>query len=362
MNRVLRAILIVLAAIVGFILMLLFVVGPIATRPRAEFSEPAAQWRDRGGYFRWKSTLPENARFGDLEIFHIEEGDPKNPAILFIHGYPTSSFDFRELFELLRDDYYVLAIDTPGYGLSDKPRNGFLYSIEDDARLVDYYVREVAGIESFSLYTHDKGNSVGLAFLGLAAAQDDYEIIHHFITNGNIYLPLADLTREQLLLLDDGTGPFFTRYMNGTLFARGMNRRMHSIPEGDEKVEGVATMIDYQDGGEVQHATIQYLAQRGEFELEWLANLEHSTAPVTLIWGVDDPVAPTAVADFVWSEYLRHRETLAEYWRLPEANHYLQNDRPDVIAHLMRKALGENLDPVDPSLSVQPEAVRINSP
>jgi pimeloyl-ACP methyl ester carboxylesterase len=146
--------------------------------------------------------------------------------------------------------------------------------------------------------------------------------------------------------------------MNGTLFARGMNREMHSVPECKEKVDGVATIIDYQDGGEVQHATIQYLAQRKEFELEWLANLERSTVPATLIWGVDDPVAPTAVADFVWQEYLRDRGTSAEYWRLPDANHYLQNDRPDVIAHLMRKALGEDLDPVDASLSVRPEAVQ----
>ena len=244
MKTALRVMLIVVGAIVGIVLLLLFVIGPIATRPTRELSELAAEWQRRGGYFQWQSTASENARFGELEVFHIQEGDPRNPAILFIHGYPTSSFDFWELFDLLRADYYLLAIDTPGYGLSDKPRDGFVYSIEDDARLVDYYVREVVGIESFSLYTHDKGNSVGLAFLAVAAAQEEYEIIHHFITNGNIYLPLANLPRAQLLLLDDLRGPFVTRYINGRLFARGMNRELHSFLRREEKAVSVATTID----------------------------------------------------------------------------------------------------------------------
>jgi hypothetical protein len=92
--------------------------------------------------------------------------------------------------------------------------------------------------------------------------QDDYRITQHIITNGNIYLPLAELTRMQRGLLSTRTGPILTRYVNGTLFARGMNRIAYSVPESPESVDAVATIIDYQNGGEVQHATIQYLAQR----------------------------------------------------------------------------------------------------
>ncbi|MBU0956739.1 MAG: alpha/beta fold hydrolase, partial [Spirochaetes bacterium] len=197
MKRILRILALILLVLAILALALLLFIGPLLTAPRKTLSTLAKEWQDRGGYFTWSSSLEANARFGELDIFHIAAGNPENPAILFIHGYPTSSFDFYELFDLLAEDYYLVALDTPGYGLSDKPRDGYLYSIEDDARLVDYFVRNIAGLESFSLYTHDKGNSVGLAFLDLYSLQTSYTMTHHFISNGNIYLPLADLTRAQ---------------------------------------------------------------------------------------------------------------------------------------------------------------------
>lgn len=89
---------------------------------------------------------------------------------------------------------------------------------------------------------------------------------------------------------------------------------------------------------------IQYLNERKLNEVNWLENLGESTVPATIIWGVDDPVAPVAVADYVWSYYLKDRETTAYYWHLPNANHYLQNDQPLVINAIVRSILGEPVD------------------
>lgn len=322
----------------------LFVIAPILTQPQKELSPLAQAWQNSGKYISWKSTLEENKSFGELNIFTIQKGNPENPAILMIHGYPTSSFDFFELFELLSNDYNVCAIDAPGYGLSDKPRDGYAYSIEDDARLVDYYIRDILKLNSLALYTHDKGDSVGLALLKLYTQQDEYKITHHFITNGNIYLPLADLTNIQRLLLDKRTGPFVTRYIYGKWMAKRMNTLVHTIPEPLEKVDAVASNIDYQDGGEVQHSIIQYLDQRHKYENEWLATLQTSNIPATIIWGVDDPVATLKVSDFVWNKILKNRQAKSWYWQLPMANHYLQNDQPEVINLIIRQALGERVD------------------
>jgi len=184
--------------------------------------------------------------------------------------------------DLLDDDYYVVALDTPGYGLSDKPKDGFVYSIADDALLVEHYVTEVRGLESFAMLTHDKGNSVGLAFLDLYQAQADYENTHHFITNGNVYLPLADLTRFQIGLLDERIGPFLSRYVNGRLIARGLADGYFSVSQPERVIDAVATSIDHDDGGEVQHATIQYLAERARFEDGWLETLQASEIPTTI--------------------------------------------------------------------------------
>lgn len=345
MRRLIRITLITLGSILALLAVLVFVALPIVTRPDTELSPLAAEWQAEGEYISWRSTLPENAEFPPLEIFTIQRGDPSNPAILFIHGYPTSSFDYFELFDELSDDYYVVALDTPGYGLSDKPRDGFVYSIEDDARLVDHYISDILGLESLAFYTHDKGSSVGFALLGLyEEGSTEYELTHHVITNGNVYLPLAELTRGQTMLLDLRRGPRLTRYINGSIIANGIRDEMYATPQPDEVIAAVASSIDYQDGGEVQHATIQYLAQRAEFEETWLDNLRKSRVPATLIWGLDDPVAPTRVADFVWDEILNEREAPAWYWQLEGASHYPQNDRPETISLIVRDALGEETE------------------
>jgi len=121
----------------------------------------ALDWCKAGEYFSWESTLPVNADFEALNIFHVCRGNPANPAILMIHGYPTSSFDYADLVQAFSEDHYVCALYTPGYGFSDKPMDGYDYSIFDDARLVDEYIRDVADLDEFILYTHEKGDSVG---------------------------------------------------------------------------------------------------------------------------------------------------------------------------------------------------------
>ena len=261
-----------------------------------------------------------------------------------IHGYPTSSFDFKELFDLLSMDYFVCALDTPGYGFSDKPRNGYAYSLEDDAQLVNYYINEVLKVRKLSLVTHDKGNSVGLALLDLYKNQDRYAIGHLIITNGNIYLPLANLTHFQKILLNRVTGPVATKFVTGPILANGLNRTTHTIKESQEKVRSNAFILGYKNGGQIQHNIIQYLNQRKQSEVHWLENLRNSTVHTTLVWGEDDKIAPTEVADYVWTRYLKVRSAKSNYWIIPKANHYVQNDRPEVLSKLIRQSFGEEVD------------------
>ena len=127
----------------------------------------AEVWGSGGSYFGWQSSLSENRKFPKVNVFYRTFGNISNPAIIMIHGWPTSSYDFKELISELEDDYYVAVIDTPGYGFSDKPKGGYRYSIPDDARLLDYFIREILDLSNFTLLTHDKGDSVGFAFLTL---------------------------------------------------------------------------------------------------------------------------------------------------------------------------------------------------
>jgi pimeloyl-ACP methyl ester carboxylesterase len=297
----------------------------------------AQEWCLAGEYFSWDSTLPVNADFDALNIFHICQGNPQNPAILLIHGYPTMSFDYAPLFDEFKDQFYVCALDTPGYGFSDKPLEGYDYSIDDDARLVDEYIRDIVGLEEFILITHDKGDSVGLALLQIYQAYDvkPYRINHHFITNGNIYLPLAQLTTSQKALLNPVSGPLIASLITGERLAQGLAELTFATTLPQSEIDSYASIFDYQDGTAVQHEIIEYLNERSENEVTWLETLANSDIPTTLIWGELDAIAPVTVPDYVWTTYLEARETPASYWRIPCADHYLQVDEPKLIASIL---------------------------
>jgi len=302
----------------------------------------AAAWSQHGRYIKWKSTLPENSSFDPLSIFTVCLGRTSAPAILAIHGYPTSSYDFARLVASLGEDVFFCALDTPGHGFSDKPRRGYHYSLFDDARLVDYLASDILGLEEFTLLTHDRGDSVGLALLQSYGERGPrpYRIRHQVITNGNIYLPLARLTRGQKLLLNPFTGPIVASLTSGRRMAETMASLTYTPRLGEEDLDALATILDYQCGTKVQHDLIKYLNERRANEAAWLEALGRSDVPATLIWGELDPVAPTRVADYVWTSYLRARKTPARYWRIPCANHYLQVDQPEILAALVRDAMG----------------------
>jgi pimeloyl-ACP methyl ester carboxylesterase len=301
----------------------------------------ALAWCEAGGYFTWKSALPVNAEFDPLNIFQICQGNPDDPAIVMIHGYPTSSFDFAPLFKELNGAFYVCALDTPGYGFSDKPRDNFDYSISDDAQLVDYYIRKIVKLDNIVLLTHDKGDSVGLALLKIYQAYDEkpYTIKHHFITNGNIYLPLAQLTGGQKALLNPISGPLLSSVLPANRFAHGLAELAFATPLPQDEIASYATIFDYQNGTRIQHEIIEYLNERTENEADWLKRLGNSDIPTTIIWGELDKIAPLAVPNYVWENFLVDRETSADYWGIPCADHYLQVDTPDLVVSIIRASI-----------------------
>ena len=100
-------------------------------------------------------------------------------------------------------------------------------------------------------------------------------------------------------------------------------------------IAALAECFAANDGIAVLHHTIQYLRERARDERRWLETLSMSPTPTTLVWGVCDDVAPVRVANHVWHEYLRGKPGSNEYWLLPSANHYLQDDQPDALVDVL---------------------------
>jgi pimeloyl-ACP methyl ester carboxylesterase len=99
-------------------------------------------------------------RAGGLDLFVREAGDPAKPAVLLLHGQPTSSHTFRDLMPLLADAAHLVAPDLPGFGFSDAPsQDRYEYGFENIADTVDALIDEL-GLERWFLYVHDYGAAV----------------------------------------------------------------------------------------------------------------------------------------------------------------------------------------------------------
>ncbi len=119
-----------------------------------------------------------------VKIFYREAGDASAPAVLLLHGFPTSSHMYRGLIPALADRFHVIAPDLPGFGFSDAPdRAAFKYSFDRLASVVDRFA-EALGLTRYALQVFDYGAPVGYRLAVLHP-----ERITAIITqNGNAYL------------------------------------------------------------------------------------------------------------------------------------------------------------------------------
>jgi pimeloyl-ACP methyl ester carboxylesterase len=128
-------------------------------------------------------TTYQYATVDGTKIFYREAGPKTAPAILLLHGFPTSSHMFRKLIPELSDRYHVIAPDLPGFGFSDAPdRQGFRYTFENLAKIIDTFTRTI-GLQRYAIYVFDYGAPVGFR-LALAHPERITAIISQ---NGNAY-------------------------------------------------------------------------------------------------------------------------------------------------------------------------------
>jgi pimeloyl-ACP methyl ester carboxylesterase len=116
-----------------------------------------------------------------MAIFFREAGRPDAPAILLPHGYPCSSYEFRNFMPALADRWRLIAPDFPGCGYSDTP-SGFAYDFDGYADFLDRFSARL-GLDRFALYLHDFGSQIGLRL----AIRRPERIAALIIQNGDIY-------------------------------------------------------------------------------------------------------------------------------------------------------------------------------
>jgi len=118
-----------------------------------------------------------------VKVFYRAAGDPSAPVVLLLHGFPTSSFMFRELIPRLADRFRVIAPDLPGFGFTEVPEERkYTYSFDALARTLDAFTGAL-GLNRYAIYVFDYGAPTGLR-LAMAHPERVSAIVSQ---NGNAY-------------------------------------------------------------------------------------------------------------------------------------------------------------------------------
>lgn len=131
----------------------------------------------------WPKTSRRKTLADGLTVFYRESGPSDAPVILLLHGFPASSFQFRELMPRLADRYRVIAPDLPGFGFTEVPEDRrYEYSFDSLARTVEAFT-DAMGLTRYALYVFDYGAPTGFR-LAMSRPERVTAIVSQ---NGNAY-------------------------------------------------------------------------------------------------------------------------------------------------------------------------------
>jgi len=279
------------------------------------------------------------AKVEGLNLFYREAGPVDAPAVVLLHGFPSSSHMYRNLIPVLATRYHVIAPDYPGFGYSDAPKaEEFEYTFDHLAKIVELFL-EQKGIAKYSIYIQDYGSPVGFR-LATAHPERVQAIISQ---NGNAY--------------DEGLSAFWGEYL--------MPYWKERNAETEGKMRGLlsleATKMQYltgvRDAQQVSPDAWQHdqalLDRAGNQEIQldlfydyrnnlplypvWHEYLRTKRPPVLLAWGKNDQIfiEPGARA------FLRDQPEAELH--LLDTGHFALEEDAETIGKLMLDFLGRKV-------------------
>lgn len=284
----------------------------------------------------------------DGRVFHMAVdaaagANPDATPVLVCHGFPSASFDFRHVLDELTADRPVILFDYLGFGLSDKADRHYGIRLQADAA---ERVAAAHGIERCLLLTHDMGDSVGGELLRADLDSElPFEVIGRVLTNGSIYLDLAQLTFGQQMLSampDERIRPA-TGFGGdlGASFGAGLAGTFSAAnPAGEDELAAQWALMSRLDGHLLLARLIRYLEDRRVEESRFTGAIERHPSPLAVLWGVDDPVAVVAmVGRLIDAVEAVGSPPPVAVERLDDVGHYPMIERPDLVGPLLRQML-----------------------
>jgi pimeloyl-ACP methyl ester carboxylesterase len=271
-----------------------------------------------------------------LSVFVREAGDARAPAIVLLHGYPSSSHMFRELIPLLADRFRVIAPDMIGYGHSDAPSvDAFSYTF-DNLATVTAKVLERLEVTSYVLYVHDFGGPVGMR-LALANPERVRGLV---VQNANAYMEgvskaVADLFmplwKEQNATTIAAAKGFITAEATKMQYTAGARDASALNPDAWTHDQA---LLDRPGVAEAQLALfVDYQSNVAAYDA-WHAWFRKHQPRTLVLWGKNDPFFLVAGAE-AYRRDLEEAEVV-----LLDGGHFALEEHAETIAGHIARVFG----------------------
>lgn len=271
-------------------------------------------------YDEWRSS-GARVRLSGREAFVRVSG--AGPALLFLHGFPTTSYDWSDTIAILEKDYRCVAFDFWGFGDSD-PIARYDFDRQTELALA---VAAHAGVTRAVVVAHDYGTTVAQELLArrpAALAVDGVVFL-----NGGIEPRLNRSPAVQRVLAGPLGIVLAPLLINRTTFARALGRVIVVAERFDMNEHWRAVSVR---GAQRQtHAVLCYIAERHRRRQRWVTSFADRTTPIALAWGLRDPVSNVDVL-----EWARQQRPDAEVLALP-VGHYPQIEAAAEVASLITR-------------------------
>jgi pimeloyl-ACP methyl ester carboxylesterase len=273
-----------------------------------------------------------------VRVFYREAGNPAAPTLLLVHGFPSSSHQFRDLIPLLADRFHIVAPDLPGFGFTEvPPEREYRYSFDALAVTLGAFAEKL-GLQRYALYVFDYGAPTGLR---LALAHPD-RVTGLISQNGNAYLEgLGDAwepiraywaephNHERRKVVHDAV-----LHLEGTRW-----QYLHGVKDlelvAPESYYLDALLLERPGNKDIQLDLFLDYANNLKLYPAFQAFFRDTRLPTLVIWGEHDPffIPPGAEAF--------KRDNPAAVVELLDTGHFALETHVDHIAQRIREVLGD---------------------
>ena len=268
-----------------------------------------------------------------LELFYREAGPAHAPVILLLHGFPASSFMYRDLLAQLSDRFRLIAPDYPGFGYSDAPpTQAFSYTFDHLAEVIDAFTDKL-GLHEYALYMQDFGGPVGFRL----ASRHPERISFLVVQNANAYeegLPDSFWTPVRTLWQDPSPANYEkirnTAMSDAALewnYTHGVNEPQRISPDSWVLQKALLSRAGNQDA--MLALLYDYRVNLNRYA-DWHRYFRRHQPPTLIAWGKNDAIFPAAGA----RAYLRDLPDAELH--LLDTGHFALEDQSERIARLIR--------------------------